>query len=109
MTEPLQSFLDEGTSFEGKIAFSGAVRIDGYFKGEASAEGTLVVGERGTVEADLNLRCLIVHGKFRGKVTAKERVEIAASGEIEGEIESPRFTVADGARVTATVSMGETG
>ena len=105
--EPLQSFLDQGTSFEGKIAFSGEVRIDGYFKGEASAEGTLVIGETGTVEADLELRRLLVHGHFKGSVTAKERVEVSASGRIDGDVSTPCFTVAEGAQVTGRVQMGE--
>ena len=85
MSEPLQSFLDQGTVFEGKIAFSGAVRIDGYFKGEAAAEGSLIVGESGIVEADLELRSLTVHGLFRGSVRAKERVEVSATGFAAGE------------------------
>jgi cytoskeletal protein CcmA (bactofilin family) len=107
MSETLQSFLDQGTVFEGKIAFSGAVRIDGHFKGEASAEGTLVIGESGTVEADLQLRRLTVHGRFKGSVTAKECVEVAAGGHIEGEVAAPRFVVADGASINARVRMGE--
>lgn len=105
--EPLQSFLDQGTAFEGKIAFSGAVRIDGHFKGEAAAEGTLIVGEAGSVEADLELRSLIVHGRFRGKVKAKERVEVSATGSIDGEVDAPAFVVADGASIQGTVRMGE--
>jgi len=107
MSEPLQSFLDQGTVFEGKIVFSGAVRIDGHFKGEACAEGTLVIGESGTVEADLELKRLIVHGRFKGSVTAKERVEVASGGQIEGEVAAPSFVVADGARITARIRMGE--
>ncbi len=107
MSEPLQSFLDQGTVFEGKIVFSGEVRIDGHFKGEACAEGTLVIGEKGRVEADLELRRLTVHGCFKGSVKAKERVEVAAGGEIEGEVDAPSFVVAEGARIHARVRMGE--
>lgn len=107
MNEPLQSFLDQGTVFEGKIAFSGAVRIDGHFKGEAAAEGTLIVGENGTVEADLELRSLIVHGHFKGTVKAKERVEVSATGRIEGDVDAPNFAVAEGAQIEGNVRMGE--
>ncbi len=107
MNEPLQSFLDQGTVFEGKIAFSGAVRIDGHFKGEAAAEGSLIIGESGTVEADLEIRTLIVHGHFRGSVRAKERVEVSATGRIEGDVDTPCFIVAEGAQIEGTVRMGE--
>ena len=72
--EELQAFLDVGTSFEGKVSFSGTVRMDGHFKGEGVAEGTLVVGETGTVEADLTVRSLIIRGSVIGNIIAKERV-----------------------------------
>ncbi len=107
MSEPLQSFLDQGTVFEGKIVFSGEVRIDGHFKGEASAAGTLVIGENGTVEADLELRRLLVHGHFKGSVTAKERVDVSASGRIDGDVSAPCFSVAEGAQITGRIHMGE--
>jgi cytoskeletal protein CcmA (bactofilin family) len=105
--EGLQSFLDKGTSFEGKVAFSGVVRIDGHFRGEASADGTLVIGETGTVEADLELSTLIVHGTYRGKVRAKERIEVASTGVVEGSVTTPRLTIAEGASIDAAVHMGE--
>lgn len=107
MSDGLQSFLDEGTMFEGKIAFSGVVRIDGHFKGEAAAEGSLVIGESGTVEADLELRSLTVQGSFRGSVKAKERVEVSATGSIDGNVDAPCFVVAEGAQVSGNIRMGE--
>lgn len=108
MSEPLHSFLDQGTVFEGKIAFSGAVRIDGHFKGEAAAEGSLIIGELGTVEADLEIRTLTVHGRFRGSVKAKERVEVSATGRIEGDVDTPCFVVSEGAQIEGKVRTGET-
>ena len=104
MSSELQSFLDAGSSFEGKVAFSGVVRIDGHFRGEASAEGTLVIGESGVVEADLELATLIVHGSYRGSVRAKEMVEVAATGRIEGDISSARLIVAEGAEINGSIS-----
>ena len=99
--------MDQGTAFEGKIAFSGAVRIDGHFKGEAAAEGSLIIGESGTVEADLELRSLIIHGSFKGSVKAKERVEVSATGRIDGDVDTPRFIVAEGAQIEGKIRMGE--
>jgi len=103
----LQSFLDSGTAFEGKVAFTGVVRIDGHFRGEANADGTLVVGETGTVEADLEVSSLVVQGTYRGNVHAKEVVEVAATGVVEGSVTTARLTVAEGAQVNAAIHMGE--
>ncbi len=105
MTREVQSFLDSGTSFEGKVAFSGTVRIDGHFRGQINATGTLVVGETGTVEADLELATLVVHGTYRGSVKAKDVVEVAPSGVVEGRVSTPRLLVAEGACINAAVEM----
>lgn len=107
MKAELQTFLDSGTSFEGKISFTGSVRIDGHFRGTANADGTLIVGESGTIDAKLDVRCLIVRGSVVGDVTAKERVEVGPQGRLDGVVRTPRIRIDDGARITARIEMGE--
>jgi len=103
----LQTFLDSGTSFEGKISFTGAVRIDGHFRGTASADGILVVGETGTIDAKLDVREILVLGSVVGEVTAKERVEIGPQGRVDGIVRTARIRIHEGAQVSARIEMGE--
>jgi cytoskeletal protein CcmA (bactofilin family) len=103
----LQNFLDSGTSFEGKISFTGSVRIDGHFRGSAMADGTLIVGETGTIDAKLEVRSLIVRGSVVGEVTAKESVEVGPQGRLDGVVRTPRLRIDDGARLTARIEMGD--
>ena len=107
MSEQLQAFLDQGTSFQGKICFEGVVRVDGHFQGDISARGMLVVGETGRVEANLEVGSLVVRGAVVGEVQAKERVEIAPEGRLEGSITTPVLKIDDGARVIAKITMAE--
>lgn len=107
MKDSLQTFLDSGTSFEGKISFTGAVRIDGHFRGTAIADGTLIVGETGTIDAKLEVRSLIVKGSVVGEVIAKERVEVGPQGRIDGVVRTPRLRIDEGAQVSARIEMGE--
>lgn len=109
MKSDMQTFLNSGTSFEGKISFTGAVRIDGHFRGTANADGMLVVGETGTIDAKLEVRALLVLGSVVGEVTAKERVEVGPHGRIDGVVRAPCFRVEDGAQVNARIEMGEPG
>jgi cytoskeletal protein CcmA (bactofilin family) len=101
------TFLDRGSAFDGKVAFSGVVRVDGHLTGEVRADGTLVVGESGRVEARAEVRVLIVYGWVRGEITAKERVEVAPAGRLDGVVRTPRLQVAEGASVNARIAMGE--
>ena len=107
MKDGLQTFLDSGTSFEGKISFTGSVRIDGHFRGSATADGTLIVGETGTIDAKLEVRSLIVRGSVVGEVTAKESVEVGPQGRLDGVVRTPRLRIDEGARLTARIEMGE--
>ncbi len=93
-----KSFLDSSASFEGKIALSGLVRLEGEFRGEVDADD-LVVGQSGRVEAKLSVRSLIVHGTVNGLILAKERVEVGPTGSIEGTVSSPKLQVDEGARI----------
>lgn len=87
-----QSFLDNGTSFEGTIRLTGLVRLDGEFRGEVDADG-LVIGESGSVNARLSVRRLVVHGSVTGEIAAKERVEVGPTGSIEGSVSTPTLKV----------------
>ena len=66
MTDKFRAFLDSGASFEGKLCFTGSLRVDGHLRGDISSDGTLVVGETGVVEATLQVAGLIVHGTVIG-------------------------------------------
>ena len=105
--ESLQSFLDAGTSFEGKIAFTGTIRIDGNFKGEVNAEGTLIIGETASVDASVSVGSLIVHGKVSGECTASELLHIGPKARIEGSVKANRLQIDEGAQLTAKVEMGK--
>jgi cytoskeletal protein CcmA (bactofilin family) len=105
VSEGLNTFLDTGTSFEGRIMIKGVVRIDGHFRGDGRAEGTLIIGEAGVVEADLEVGKLVVQGSFTGTVVAIDRIQIGARGRVEGVLKTPVLEVEDGAQLTASVDM----
>ncbi|MBW2123162.1 MAG: polymer-forming cytoskeletal protein [Deltaproteobacteria bacterium] len=88
-TEEVNAFLGKGTSFEGKIRFEGMFRLDGKFDGEISAGDSLIIGETGEVNAQINVKNLIVNGKLTGSSTAASRVEIHPPGKVLGDIKTP--------------------
>ena len=101
-----QSFLDNGTSFEGTIRLTGLARLDGEFRGEIHAD-ELVIGQSGRVNAKLSVRRLVVHGSVSGEIAAKERVEVGPTGSIEGSMNTPKLKVDEGARINGKIEMGE--
>jgi cytoskeletal protein CcmA (bactofilin family) len=89
--------LEPGTDIEGKLTVSsGTARLNSHFKGEIVCEGTVVVAERGEVEADIKSKTIIVTGKIRGSVHASDRIEIKERGIILGDVYTPVLAVEPG-------------
>ena len=64
----LSAFIDEGSEIEGKYTFSGTVMLNGKFHGEIASADTLIIGEKGVVNANVRAGTLIVSGELVGKV-----------------------------------------
>lgn len=88
--------IDAGASFEGLLTFRGAARVDGQLTGRVVADGCLVIGPRGRVEATIEVDELVVAGELTGEVVARGRVEILASGRVAGRLRAPSFSLAEG-------------
>ncbi|MBK5100318.1 MAG: polymer-forming cytoskeletal protein [Desulfobacteraceae bacterium] len=94
--EQINAFLGKDTEFEGKLSFTGAVRIDGRFKGDIFTKGTLIIGETAIVEAQIHASYIIISGEVRGNIIAENRIEIHQPGKVFGNIQAPVVTIDEG-------------
>jgi len=101
----MNAFLGEGTEFEGKLSFTGSVRLDGHFKGEILAEGSLVVGDSAFIEGEIEVGEIIVSGEIKGSIRASRRIEIHAPGKVFGNIQSPVVVIEEGVVFEGTCKM----
>ncbi|MFQ5457723.1 MAG: polymer-forming cytoskeletal protein [Myxococcota bacterium] len=101
----VNSFLDKGTEFDGKLAFEGAVRINGRFSGEIFSEGTLYVGENGEVNAEVQVSTAIISGVVTGDVIATAKVELQRSARLRGNIRTQVLKIEEGALFEGNCQM----
>lgn len=94
-----------GARFEGKILGSADLRIDGELVGEVAVPAMVVVGPEGRVTGPISARVIRVAGRVAGDLRGTERVEIAATANLEGDIAAPRVTIAEGAFFKGRVEM----
>jgi cytoskeletal protein CcmA (bactofilin family) len=94
--EQINAFLGKDTEFEGKLSFTGAVRIDGRFKGDIVTKGTLIIGETAIVESQIHVSYIIISGEVRGNIIAENRIEIHKPGKVFGNIQAPIVTIDEG-------------
>ncbi len=106
-TPEITTILGQGSCFEGKLTFEGAVRIDGAFTGEIRTLGTLIVGETADVRAEIEGAHVVVHGSVRGDIRALEGVELRTPARVRGNIASPSLEIEKGARFDGSCIMDE--
>ena len=101
----IKAYLGEDTVFSGTLSFNGVVRIDGKMEGEVNTDDTLIVGENGVIEADINAGTVICRGKIKGTIQASKRIEIHANSEVVGNISTPALLVENGAIFDGSCDM----
>jgi cytoskeletal protein CcmA (bactofilin family) len=101
----IKAYLGEDTVFSGTLTFNGAVRIDGKMDGQVNTDDTLIIGENGILEAEINAGTVICRGKIKGTIKATKRIEIHTNSEVVGNISSPALLVENGAIFDGSCDM----
>jgi cytoskeletal protein CcmA (bactofilin family) len=94
--EEIKALLGEGTEFEGKLSFEGAVRIDGKFTGEIRGEGMIIIGEKGNFRGQIQAGVVMVKGEAQGTIRAKNRIEAFTPAKILADLHSPVLVFGEG-------------
>lgn len=102
----ISTFLGVDSRIEGTIEFQGTIRLDGRVKGKISSNGgTLIVGEKAVIHADIRVDSIIVMGDVSGTIDAKERVEVHPPGRVSGDIEAGVISIEPGGVFNGNCSM----
>jgi len=84
--------------------------IEGKVEGKVDLPNNrLTIGAGGQVHAQVHAKNVVVVGRVAGNVSAGERLEIQATGIVEGDVEAPRLVVAEGAVLNGSVKMSAKG
>ena len=84
--------------------------VEGRVEGKIELpDNELTVGAEGRVSADIHAKSVVVIGKVSGNVSATEKIEVQASGSVDGDVRAPRLIVQEGAVVNGSVEMTKAG
>lgn len=99
--------IGRGIEVTGDIVFSDRLHVDGKVSGKLSSEsGTLVIGESGHVEAQVDVGICIIHGAIYGNLIARSKVEIHKTGRVHGDLITPVLLVEEGGIFNGAIKMG---
>jgi cytoskeletal protein CcmA (bactofilin family) len=95
--EELNGFMDQGTEFLGELRFRDTFRVDGHVKGKIVSDNTLIVGESGVVEAEIDCGVVSIRGTVTGRIQGRQKVELLSGAKVQGTLVSPKLVIEDGA------------
>lgn len=92
----INTLLGDGSRFKGTVECEGTMRIDGKVDGKILARDSVIVGETGTIKADVLAPNIVIGGKVTGNVTAENRLELLSGAQLYGDIQTPILAIAEG-------------
>ena len=102
----ISTFLGADSRIEGTVEFQGTIRLDGRVKGTiVSNGGTLIIGEKAVIHADIRVDSIVVMGEVNGSIDAENRVEVCPPGRVNGDIEAGVISIEPGGVFTGNCSM----
>jgi len=91
--------LDVDAAMQGTLSFKDPVnlRINGKFEGNLDTRGNLTIGTTAQINADIVGDNIIIGGRVKGKITAKERLTLLPQAIVEGQIYPAKLNITEGA------------
>ena len=98
--------IGKSISIKGDLTGNEDLVIEGKVEGKVELPNNqLTVGANGVVKAEVSAKSVVVIGRVAGNVKGSERIEIQATGIVEGDVAAPRLVVAEGAVVNGSIQM----
>ena len=83
-----------------------SVRIDGIYKGAIEIDGSLVLGDSGSITGDINANYFLVAGEVNGNITCETQLHFASTSKVMGDIKTSSLIVDEGSQVAGRYSVG---
>jgi len=102
-----ETVISAETRISGEIRGEEDLLIKGHVAGKIQLSQMLTVDKNGIVQADVDVRQLVVAGTLVGNIVASESVRLLATARVVGDLASPRVMMEAGAAYRGRVDMGD--
>lgn len=94
------------TEFNGELEFTDNLVITGKFSGKINATGNLEIDKTALCNVEsIKVNSLVISGKVKGNIEAKERVEMCSGSSVTGDVVTGRIRIADNVDFEGSVKM----
>lgn len=98
-----RNVLNYDVSVVGTLRFTDDLLVDGSVEGEITSDGELTVGANASIQAGeknkvaVRTQSAIIHGKVVGDIVVTDRVVLAATAEVVGDVTAAKISIDEGA------------
>ena len=104
--KPNTASIGKSLHVKGELTGNEDLAIEGRVEGKIALSGfNVTIGQTGRVSAEIRAKCVVVGGLVEGDIQADERVEVASTGTMVGNIRAPRVVLVDGSRFKGSIDM----
>jgi cytoskeletal protein CcmA (bactofilin family) len=105
-TDAAPSVIARGMTVHGDVKGEGDLWLYGRVVGKVSARGSVHVGEGASLQGEISAGRIVVGGHVLGNLSAPGEISFLPTGELDGDLRTPRLSVAEGARLNGHVAAG---
>ena len=105
MADDKATIIDAQADVDGKLKGKDA-QIVGRFRGELELTGRLVLGEGARVDAKVQADAVEIAGEFKGEIKART-VTLAEKARVEASIDAQVLVVREGAQLDGAIATGK--
>jgi cytoskeletal protein CcmA (bactofilin family) len=99
----INTIIGPNTSITGGIEAGGFTRIDGSIRGDVTAKGRVVIGEKARMRSNVSGTAITIGGVVYGNVIASESLVILSTALVLGDIITRRIQADEGCLIHGRV------
>jgi cytoskeletal protein CcmA (bactofilin family) len=100
--------IGKSITIKGDLTGNEDLVIEGNIEGRIDLPNNqLTIGAEGKIKADIHAKSAVLVGHITGNVNATERIEVQASGIVDGDVRAPRLVVQEGAVLNGAIEMSD--
>lgn len=105
-TDATTSIIASNAYWNGTLQSEGSLHIHGRAEGELVAVKDLYIAEGAKVDAEILAENVVVAGVIRGRIEARNRLEVLPEGHVAGDVKAQKLVIHEGARLAGQLRMG---
>lgn len=91
----------------GTVESRSSIQVNGTVRADMVVETSLVVGQKGTVEGNINAGFVLIAGRVEGNIDVENQIHLTKTAVIIGDIVCKSIVIDDGAQIQGNFSMRE--